>query len=116
MHDLFEADATRVEMLYPGAALLRGFARPMDAALLEGVHGVVAQAPLRNLITPGGQRMSVAMTNCGSLGWVSDRSGYRYEALDPLTGKPWPRMPAAFVQLAADAAAVAGFADFAPEA
>ena len=68
------------------------------------------------MVTPGGLRMSVAMTNCGSLGWVSDRRGYRYDPLDPQTGRPWPPMPASFARLAARAAAHAGFSGFAPDA
>ncbi|MGH8629503.1 MAG: DNA oxidative demethylase AlkB, partial [Burkholderiales bacterium] len=65
-----------------------------------------------HMITPGGFRMSVAMTNCGLAGWVSDQSGYRYDRVDPLSGGPWPGMPACFAQLASGAAAEAGFAGF----
>ena len=61
-----------------GAAILRGFALPVADTLMQGVHTVIAAAPLRHLVTPGGQTMSVAMSNCGPLGWVSDRRGYRY--------------------------------------
>jgi DNA oxidative demethylase len=99
-----------------GAVVLRGFARPHAVALLAVVHEVIAQAPLRFLVTPGGLRMSVAMTNCGPLGWVSDRSGYRYDANDPLSGSAWPAMPAPFAQLASSAAARAGFDAFNPDA
>ena len=77
--------------LGPGITLLRGFAR--SAALMPLIEQVAARAPFRHLVTPGGQTMSVAMTNCGPLGWVSDRSGYRYDAIDPLSGRPWPEMP-----------------------
>jgi DNA oxidative demethylase len=80
------------------------------------VAQVAAQAPFRHLTTPGGHRMSVAMTNCGALGWVSDRSGYRYDAIDPDSGKPWPRMSNAFLELAVSAAAQAGFDGFGPDA
>jgi len=59
--------------------------------------------------------MSVAMTNCGAAGWVSDRTGYRYRRIDPETGRPWPAMPAVFAELAARAAEVAGFPAFAPD-
>jgi DNA oxidative demethylase len=112
---LFETiEASAVE-LCPGAMLLRGFALAQDADLFAGVQRVIAQAPLRQMVTPGGLRMSVAMTNCGSLGWVSDRAGYRYAPLDPATDRPWPHMPAAFASLAADAAAQAGFENFAPD-
>ncbi len=102
--------------LAPGAVLLRGFARAQEAPLLAGVEGVLAQAPLRHLVTPGGFRMSVAMSNCGALGWVSDRSGYRYDANDPDSGRPWPAMPAVFRELAAAAARAGGFEGFAPDA
>jgi alkylated DNA repair protein (DNA oxidative demethylase) len=112
---LFETiEASAVE-LCTGAMLLRGFALAQDADLFAGVHRVIAQAPLRQMVTPGGLRMSVAMTNCGSLGWVSDRAGYRYAPLDPASDRPWPDMPVAFASLAADAAAQAGFENFAPD-
>lgn len=104
------------EVITPGAALLRGFALEVDEALLQAVEGVTAAAPLRHLVTPGGYTMSVAMSNCGALGWVSDRSGYRYDANDPLSGKPWPPMPACFAELALRAAAEAGFENFQPDA
>jgi DNA oxidative demethylase len=102
--------------LGPGALLLRGFATPDEAALLADLQDVIARAPLRHMVTPGGYRMSVAMTNCGALGWVTDRTGYRYDAIDPQSGKPWPRMPASFLRLAAEAAAHAGFDRFVPDA
>ena len=104
------------QALAPGAVLLRGFATREESALLEGVRSVEAQAPMRHMVTPGGYRMSVAMTNCGALGWVTDRTGYRYDPIDPESGKPWPRMPGVFTKLAHDAAADAGFKDFAPDA
>lgn len=100
--------------LGPGAAVLHGFADAV--ALLPLVDAVAAAAPFRHLVTPGGHTMSVAMTNCGTLGWVSDRRGYRYERTDPETGRPWPAMPAAFRALAEAAAAAEGFPGFAPDA
>ena len=102
--------------LGPGAVVLRGFATADEVVLLADLQEVIARAPLRHMVTPGGYRMSVAMTNCGSLGWVTDRSGYRYEAIDPESGKPWPRLPASFLRLAAGAAAQAGFDGFVPDA
>jgi alkylated DNA repair protein (DNA oxidative demethylase) len=117
--DLFESvDDTRPsrEVMAEGAVLLRGFARPFEAELLPALRAIVKQAPFRHLITPGGHRMSVAMTNCGSVGWVSDHTGYRYDAIDPESGQPWPAMPPVLRRLAADAAADAGFNGFAPEA
>jgi alkylated DNA repair protein (DNA oxidative demethylase) len=102
--------------LAPGALLLRGAALAQAADLLAAVALVTAQSPLRHLVTPGGRRMSVAMSNCGRLGWVSDARGYRYDPLDPLTGRPWPTMPACFSALAAEAAQRAGFPRFQPDA
>jgi alkylated DNA repair protein (DNA oxidative demethylase) len=117
--DLFEpavsAD-TRRELLVPGAWLLHGFALETGSALSAAVEHIATAAPFRHLETPGGFRMSVAMTNCGSLGWVSDRRGYRYESCDPLSGKPWPPMPQIFLRLAETAARTAGFPGFAPDA
>ncbi len=104
------------EPLAPGAVLLRGFACEVAGEILEAVNGVLAQAPLRHLVTPGGYTMSVAMSNCGPLGWVSDRRSYRYDALDPLSGQPWPAMPERWKALAARAAAQAGFEGFEPDA
>jgi alkylated DNA repair protein (DNA oxidative demethylase) len=104
------------EPLAAGAWLLHGFALNLDAALLAAVQLIHSAAPFRHLETPGGFRMSVAMTNCGNLGWVSDRRGYRYERCDPCSGNPWPSMPRVFVKLAEAAAAVSGFPGFAPDA
>ncbi len=98
------------------SVVLRGFALPAVDALLAGVDDVIAQAPFRHMETPGGYTMSVALTNCGELGWTTDARGYRYSRIDPLSGQPWPAMPQAFRQLAEDAAREAGFADFAPDA
>jgi len=102
--------------LAPGAFLLRGFALADEAALLSALQTVTAVAPFRNMLTPGCYRMSVAMTNCGTLGWVTDRTGYRYDVADPESGKKWPAMPRAFQRLARSAAEEAGFAEFSPDA
>lgn len=99
-----------------GAVLLRGFVKDVDNALVSALKEVVAQAPLRHMITPGGYRMSVAMTNCGPVGWVTDRSGYRYDATDPETGRTWPALPEAFMDVARKAATRAGFENFLPDA
>ena len=116
--DLFAGAAldTRHERLAPGAWLLRGFALDKITAVLSAIEHITAAAPFRHLVTPGGFRMSVAMTNCGSVGWVSDRAGYRYDACDPLSGRPWPAMPPVFLELARDAAEAGGFVDFKPDA
>jgi alkylated DNA repair protein (DNA oxidative demethylase) len=102
--------------LAPGAAVLPEFAVPDEQAILAGLQSVIAAAPFRHMITPGGYRMSVAMTNCGPLGWISDRRGYRYAAIDPVSELPWPAMPESFLKLATDAAAEVGFKAFIPDA
>ena len=103
------------EDLDPGACVLRGFVLDRAEALLREIERIAAASPFRHLLTPGGKTMSVAMTNCGEVGWYSDRRGYRYTEIDPLTGQPWPPMPALFKQLARDAAREAGFKDYAPD-
>ena len=113
--DRVEASSA-AESLAPGAMLLRGYALSAAPLLLQALQTVIAAAPYRHMVTPGGFRMSVAMSNCGTAGWVTDRSGYRYDACDPLSGKPWPDMPACFAGLATAAAAEAGFAAFTPDA
>jgi alkylated DNA repair protein (DNA oxidative demethylase) len=115
--DLFVPDMRPSrEAMAEGAFVLRGFARPFEAELLPALRAIVKQAPFRHLITPGGHRMSVAMTNCGSVGWVSDATGYRYDPVDPQSGQNWPAMPPVLRKLAAEAADAAGFGGFAPEA
>src|SRR6202140_5387082 len=104
------------EHLGPGTAILRGFARTVETPIMEALFAVAAQSPFRHMITPGGFRMSVAMTNCGALGWVTDRTGYRYDPMDPESGLPWPPMPESFLALARNAAAKAGFKEFVPDA
>jgi DNA oxidative demethylase len=96
--------------------LLRGFAKPVEGDLIADLRDIVEQAPFRHMLTPGGHQMSVAMTNCGSVGWVTDRTGYRYDANDPQAGRPWPPMPPAFRDLARQAADHAGFGGFSPDA
>jgi alkylated DNA repair protein (DNA oxidative demethylase) len=104
------------EQLEPGAIVLRAFALGEAPALLEAIEVVAQTAPFRHLTTARGLRMSVAMTNCGDAGWLSDRSGYRYDAIDPETNRRWPAMPSVFARLAARAASAAGFDAFAPDA
>lgn len=104
------------EVIAEGATLLHGFARPDAEALFKGIGQIVGLAPFRHMATRGGHRMSVAMTNCGAAGWVSDRRGYRYDPLDPDTAQAWPAMPESFLSLAKRAAAEAGFAGYAPDA
>jgi DNA oxidative demethylase len=108
--------ALAAERLSEAAVVLRGFASDMAAGLVAAVDEITAVAPFRNMVTPGGFRMSVGMTNCGRAGWVTDRKGYRYEQIDPLTGAPWPAMPESFRLLAASAAAAGGYPGFEPDA
>ena len=117
--DLFERDGDTQpsrEEIAEGAVLLRGFIRPLESELIAALRAVVEQAPFRHMVTPGGHQMSVAMTNCGSFGWVTDRTGYRYDRVDPNSGKPWPDMPPSFRELARRAATEAGFDGFSPDA
>ncbi|MFC3106974.1 DNA oxidative demethylase AlkB [Undibacterium arcticum] len=117
--DLFadaEPDRMWCEQLCTGAVVLRRFALAHEAAILTALDGITGAAPLRHMITPGGFRMSVAMTNCGRYGWVTDRTGYRYDTTDPASGKPWPGMPEVFLALAQAAASSAGFDGFTPDA
>lgn len=103
------------EELAPGSWALRGFALDGAERLLTQIERIAAVAPFRNLVTPGGKRMSVAMTNCGAVGWFSDRRGYRYTEIDSASGKAWPSMPKSFAKLAHDAACAAGFEDYSPD-
>ncbi|OSM94213.1 DNA oxidative demethylase AlkB [Lonsdalea populi] len=116
--DLFadERPERRAEILAPGAVVLRGYVWDEARTLLDGIRQVSDSAPFRHLTTPGGYGMSVAMSNCGPLGWVSDERGYRYDAYDPLSGRPWPDMPPLFYSLATAAAEEAGFPGFRPDA
>jgi len=106
----------RREELTAGAVVFRCFALRNEAVLLKAVQDVITMAPFRHMVTPGGFRMSVGMTNCGPLGWVTDRTGYRYDAIDPESAKAWPPMPACFLELAKEAAEEAGYAGFLPDA
>lgn len=119
MQDLFDiADASDAwsEPLGPGTTFFHGLIVDDAPALLAQIGQIQEHAPLRHLVTPGGKKMSVAMTNCGSLGWVSDHAGYRYQAHDPLTGKPWPAMPPLLLSVAQWAAEKAGYPGFLPTA
>ena len=104
-----------VEQLAEGAMLLRGFASAEAATIVQRIERMGQSTPLRHMVPPGGYRMSVAMLNCGPVGWVTDRHGYRYEPIDPASGFPWPAMPPLFRQCAERVAALAGFANFQPD-
>lgn len=116
LFDALEAADSRAEKMAEGAVLLRGRALPFEEELLAAIEEIAGVAPFRNMVTPGGFTMSAAMTNCGAAGWVTDRSGYRYDGIDPESGRPWPAMPSSFLQLAEAAAAEAGYPDFVPDA
>lgn len=117
--DLFttmeSATPTR-ESLGPQAFVLRGLALPYVPQLLPALAAILRAAPFRHMVTPGGFPMSVALSNCGALGWTTDSRGYRYTAQDPASGRDWPAMPEVFLQLAREAAAAAGFGRFTPDA
>jgi DNA oxidative demethylase len=117
--DLFdgvaEAQPSR-EDIADGAVLLRGFARPIEEELIAAVRAIAAQSPFRRMTTPGGYQMSVAMTNCGERGWITDHTGYRYDAIDPRSDAPWPAMPLVFCDLARRSAEEGGFVGFTPDA
>ena len=106
----------RAEALADGGMILWRFAEPAAEELVKAIQRLAAAAPFRHMVTPGGHAMSVATTNCGRLGWVTDRAGYRYETIDPMTRRPWPSLPAIFHRLATRAAAAGGFAGFEPDA
>jgi alkylated DNA repair protein (DNA oxidative demethylase) len=119
MNDLFDSIAPPEqprETIAEGAYLLRGAALPFERDVLTALDAVTARSPFRHMVTPGGFVMSVAMTNCGAAGWITDRSGYRYDALDPESGERWPPMPESFRNLAAAAAEAAGYHAFSPDA
>ena len=116
MLDLFADEEPWQESLATGAVILRRFALAHTADLLKGIEQVVSQSPLRQMVMSGGYIMSVAMTNCGDVGWTTDSSGYLYSPRDPQTGLRWPVMPAAFAALCHGAAVAAGYADFRPDA
>jgi len=104
------------EQLAEGAVVLRDFAAAGATTLLAALEGVIARAPFRHMTTPGGYVMSAAMTNCGTAGWITDRSGYRYDHVDPESGLPWPALPSCFRDLAGAAASDAGYPGFVPDA
>jgi alkylated DNA repair protein (DNA oxidative demethylase) len=119
MNNLFDATTPLgppKEIMAEGAMLLRGAALPFEQELLAALRKITARSPFRHMVTPGGFTMSVAMTNCGAAGWVTDRTGYRYDPLDPETEQPWPAMPSCFLGLAMTAATEAGYPGFRPDA
>jgi len=115
--DLFETEHRfNSEQVGAEAVLLRGFALQYDNMLLAKLDRIEKVSPFRHMTTPGGFTMSIGLTNCGQWGWTSDRRGYKYTSIDPVTGKPWPEMPDEFLLLAQSAASAAGFANFVPDA
>ena len=117
--DLFDTVADERpsrEAIADGAVLLRSFAGQFEDDLIAALREIIKRAPFRHMSTPGGHQMSVAMTNCGNAGWVTDRTGYRYDGTDPESGEKWPAMPSVFRELAGEAATEAGFKGFSPDA
>jgi alkylated DNA repair protein (DNA oxidative demethylase) len=119
VHDFFKllepADAP-TEIIAEGATLLRGAALPFEKEVLTALKDITDKSPFRHMVTPGGYTMTVAMTNCGAAGWITDRTGYRYDQIDPETDSSWPAMPGCFVELAVAAAKGAGYPEFCPDA
>ena len=102
----------RAEQIGEQSWVLHGFALPLIEQILPALDAILAAAPLRHMVTPGGFSMSVGTSSCGEWGWITDRSGYRYSGVDPLNGLPWPQMPNSFAALAHSAAERAGFSGF----
>ncbi|WP_435036430.1 DNA oxidative demethylase AlkB [Pseudomonas neuropathica] len=102
----------RAEKIGEQSWLLHGFALPLIEQILPALDAILVAAPLRHMVTPGGFSMSVGTSSCGPLGWITDRHGYRYSSVDPLSDLPWPAMPEVFSTLAQSAAAQAGFSGF----
>lgn len=116
MLDLFADAEPWQEPLAAGAVILHRFAFNAAEQLIRDINDVASQSPFRQMVTPGGYTMSVAMTNCGHLGWTTHRQGYLYSPIDPQTNKPWPAMPQSFHHLCQRAATAAGYPDFQPDA
>lgn len=114
--DRAQSERPETEQLAPGAMVLRRFASTQESVLLDAVHRIASAAPFRCMVTPGGRRMSVAMTNCGEVGWVTDLRGYRYDPIDPESRRAWPAMPDVIRAVAVGAAQAAGYGEFAPDA
>jgi alkylated DNA repair protein (DNA oxidative demethylase) len=112
----FNENESFIEHIDHGAVLLKGFAKPVANQLLEEEKLIGQQSPFRHMTTPGGGTMSVAISNCGNCGWVSDQDGYRYEQRDPLTGIAWPPIPDSFLTICKLATQAAGFEAFNPDA
>lgn len=113
--DLFMADMPSQLQMSAQAFIFKRLALPVIPQLLVEIDSIARQAPFRHMTTPSGHQMSAAMTNCGQLGWITDQKGYRYSMVDPLTQQPWPVMPAVFLQLAQQAAQLAGFDHYTPD-
>jgi alkylated DNA repair protein (DNA oxidative demethylase) len=113
-NELLDINPQRIQ-LADNAVILRGYATDIATELMQSINAIIMQAPLRQMKTPNGYKMSVRTTSCGTLGWVSDDFGYRYEHIDPLSEKLWPTMPNLFLKLANDAAEVVGYNNFIPD-
>jgi alkylated DNA repair protein (DNA oxidative demethylase) len=114
--DLFKNETPAIQEILPDVWLLKSIALQNEAIILQDLESVILRAPLRHMMTPMGFAMSAAMSNCGDLGWVSDRKGYRYDVIDPNSDKLWPSMPDSFMQVSKQSAYLAGFKNFVPDA
>ena len=110
------SDEENTILIADDAYFLKGFLLEKGEQLLSELSHIISLAPLRHMVTPGGYNMSVAMTNCGNWGWVTDETGYRYVSRDPVTNNLWPAIPKVFKELAVDAARIVGFNHFEPDA
>ncbi len=104
------------EVIDNDAIILKGFVRAKANQLVKDAELISQQSPFRTMTTPGGGKMSVAITNCGHCGWLSDEHGYRYQQIDPVTHRSWPEMPQSFLKICAAATKAASFAEFMPDA
>ncbi len=82
-----------------GTHYLKGFACKYAPELIVAIKKITTYSPFRQIVTPGGKKMSVTITNCGTYGWISDRYGYRYSTVDPLSHQHWLALPSCFVEL-----------------
>lgn len=114
MPDLFSNNRPPIEEIYPDLFVLANFVDTNP--LMVQVERITKVSPFRKMMTPNGHYTGVALTNCGDFGWTSDRNEYRYSSSDPLNNQPWLAIPESFKALAKNAAHVAGFKDFEPDA
>ena len=112
-NDLFSTIAPEIEELFPGVFLFRSYVNEQD--FMEAVISTTKKIPFRHMITPGGKKINVSGTSMGDCGWYSDRRGYRYERIDPITGNNWPKIPKNISSVVSNAAKKVGFGGFIPD-